>query len=117
MKVSNNQGFVRFELERQDVHFLLLQFADKFLNNKSAIASLKKYQESLDQEDYSTVLEIFGVSQVGIWMDFDDALKLSDDLVEALFPTEVEKPKLNLARICVKCHAGYISEQKGHNCV
>jgi hypothetical protein len=117
MKVNNNQGFIRFELERQDVHFLLLQFADKFINNKSAIAALKKYQESLEPEDYSTVLEIFGINQVGIWMDFDDALKLSDDLVAALFPDEIEQPKLKLARVCVYCHEGYISTESKHDCV
>ena len=116
MKVKNEKGFIRFELERHDLHFLLLNFADKFLDNEPAISALKKYRESLEPEDYSLVLNYLGVNQISIWLDFDDALKLSDDLVEELFPNVPEKPKVKLARICVDCHACYISERKGHHC-
>lgn len=116
MKIENNNGFIRFQLERSDLYFILLRFADRFIDNSKNQKALKKFQETLEPEDFTRVIEILGVHDISIWMEFDEALTFSDDLVEKLFPNS-EESHLQLARICVDCHQGYISNKKGHDCV
>ena len=77
----------------------------------------KSWSINLDERSWDLIDDAFNLTELPVYLDRNDALAFSDDLVDALFPPVKNKSKhLKIARICVDCQTGYVAEEAGHNC-
>jgi len=115
MKVKRWDGNLRFTLEKDEIGLLLIAILRKIEDPKTS-ELIELWQASGTSLDWNNLLENLNLADVPFYIDRVKGLALSDDLVEALFPIKKETKHLRLARICVDCHVGYVSEHAGHEC-
>ena len=112
-----------FYLHKKDWELILVQMLNRIVANREEFDSLvNDYQDSLMLREIDAIREFLELDSATIVVDRTEALKLSDNLVDALFPRDAsvvpsdwqpEKPKLKLITICVQCHKAKI---KGETC-
>ena len=115
MKVTSWDGNLRFTLDKDEIGLLLIAILRKIEDPKTS-ELIELWQASGTSLDWNNLLENLNLADVPFYIDRVKGLALSDDLVEALFPIKKETQHLRLARICVDCHVGYVSDQVGHDC-
>jgi hypothetical protein len=115
MKVKKWDDNLRFTLDKNEVGLLLIAILRKIEDPKTS-ELIGLWQASGTSLDWNNLLENLNLGDVPFYVNHVDGLALSDDLVEALFPIKKETQHLRLARICVDCHVGYVSEKAGHEC-
>jgi hypothetical protein len=115
VKIKPVKGQFRITFDRQDWSFALLALA-KYLEEPQNQEVLQHWRNNLDERSWDLLDNAMSLSAIPIYLERDQALAFSDDLVEALFPPVKAKTKhLKLARICVDCQSGYVAEEAGHN--
>lgn len=116
MKAKSKDGQIKITFNRQDWAFPLLALA-KMVESDKHREILEHWRNNLDERSWDLIDDAFNLTELPVYLDRNDALAFSDDLVDALFPPVKTKSKhLKIARICVDCQAGYVAEEAGHNC-
>lgn len=116
MKIKPVKGQFRITFDRQDWSFALLALA-KYLEEPKNQEILQHWRKNLDERSWDLLDNAMNLTSIPIYLDRDQALAYSDDLVDALFPPIKEKNNhLKIARVCTYCQQAYISEAKckGH---
>lgn len=116
MKIKPVKGQFRITFDRQDWSFALLALA-KYLEEPKNQEILQHWRNNLDESSWNLLDNAMNLSDIPVYLERDQALAFSDDLVDALFPPVKTKTKhLKMARICVDCQSGYVAEEAGHDC-
>lgn len=115
MKVKRWEGNLRFTLDNSEVGLLLIAILRKIEDPKTS-ELIELWEASGSGLDWDNLLRNLDLADVPFYLNRVKGLALSDDLIEALFPNKKETQHLRLARICVDCHTGYVSETAGHEC-
>lgn len=116
MKIKSVKGQFKITFDRQDWAFPLLALA-KMVESDKHREILEHWRTNLDERSWDLIDDAFNLTELPVYLDRNDALAFSDDLVDALFPPVKTKSKhLKMARICVDCQIGYVAEEAGHNC-
>lgn len=109
MKVKAVDGLMRVTLDRQDWSYLLLAICRR-LDEPKSTQVIKHWRNTLDEHSWDLVMDYFELTDIPVYIDRDEALKFSDDLVDALFPPTKKKKHLKIAKICVNCQQAYFTE-------
>lgn len=116
MKIKSVKGQFRITFDRQDWSFALLALA-KYLEEPKNQEILQHWRNNLDESSWDLLDNAMNLSDIPVYLERDQALAFSDDLVDALFPpVKIKTKHLKMARICVDCQSGYVAEEAGHNC-
>ena len=123
MKVERSLDSIYIYIEQEDLMPFMLRIAKRMFTEEDdyikSVVLWNEWELRPNEDNYKKLMDQLDVHEMIHIMSHDEALKLSDELVTALFanekPQEANARNLKLARICVTCGKGYISEKKGHD--
>ena len=127
MKSTRHANLVIVTLDADDLLELVTKVTERVMESETILMKMHDWETNPTYANYLEVLKELHLLNHEIPMTIEMATEFSDELVSGLFATEsiaevfqMSKPQreknLKLARICVRCQAGYISDKKGHNC-
>ena len=110
-------------LHKNDWEIIVTKIVNRVLRNEDEFAKLLlDFRDTTLSREFDAIYDFLELDSAPIVIDRTEALKFSDNLVDALFPRDAsvvptsyipEKPKLKLITICVQCHKAKI---KGETC-
>jgi hypothetical protein len=122
MRFDSKSDMVTLRLDVDELSPLMLRVANAMINNETIHTHALYWISTHKYDAYKLMMDNVGVNAVDITISRLHAEKLLLELSEVLQnkPSDTEVNKI--ARICVTCHKGYISEQKCeaeniHECV
>jgi hypothetical protein len=117
MKAKSKDGQIKITFNREDWAFPLLALA-KMVESDKHREILEHWRTNLDERSWDLIDDAFNLTELPVYLDRNDALTFSDDLVDALFPPIKDKTNhLKIARVCTYCQQAYVAEAKcvGHD--
>ena len=122
MRFDSKSDMVTLRLDVDELSPLMLRVANAMINNDTIHTHAMYWISTHKYEAYKLMMDNVGVNAVHITISRQHAEKLLLELAGVLQnkPSDTEVNKI--ARICVTCHKGYISDQKCeaeniHECV
>lgn len=127
MRAEKSVDSVYLFSDREEIKPFMLNLARSLFSDDDfyicAIVLLNEFELHPTEENYKRLMDKLDINHMITIMDESEALQFSDELVEVIFPKEVQmathpsapKNKLRLARICGFCGDGYIAEKRGHD--
>jgi len=127
MKLEKTLESVYLFMDREEIKPFMLRLTTQLFKDDdtyiTAIVLMDEFRLHPNEENYKRMMDKLEIDNLIHILDGAEALKFSDDLVETIFPKEVNvttqsiepKNKLQLARICGFCGDSYISEKRGHD--
>jgi hypothetical protein len=114
-------------LDPDDLIELITKVAEGIMDSETTFMKISDWEIKPTYANYLEVLKEFELLDHEIPLTIEMATEFSDELVSGLFANEsiaevyqMAKPQreknLKLARVCVNCQKGYISDRKGHEC-
>jgi hypothetical protein len=127
MKSTRYANLVTVTLDADDLIDLVRLVTRRVMDSDSVLIKMHDWETNPSYANYLEVLKELRLTEYEVPLTIEMATQFSDELVTGLFAEEsiaevfqMPKPQketnLKLARICVRCQAGYISDKKGHNC-
>jgi hypothetical protein len=122
MRFDSKSDMVTLRLDVDELSPLMLRVANAMINNETIHTHAMYWISTHKYDAYKMMMDNVGVNAVDITISRQHAEKLLLELAGVLQnkPSDTEVNKI--ARICVTCHKGYISDQKCeaeniHECV
>lgn len=127
MELNKTLESIYLFMNREEIKPFMLRLTTQLFKDDdtyiTAIVLMDEFRLHPTEDNYKRMMDKLEIDNLIHILDGAEALKFSDELVETIFPKELNlttesiepKNKLQLARICGFCGNSYISEKRGHD--
>ena len=115
MQFDRKEDMITLSMDVDELSPIMLRVANGIVNSDTIHTHALYWISTHKYTSYQKMMDCIDVKEARISMSRQHAIKLLNELTDAL--GVAENPE-KIARICVDCHKGYISEiSNSHNCV
>jgi hypothetical protein len=114
MQFDRKDDMITLSMDVDELSPIMLRVANAMINSDTIHTHALYWISTHKYSAYQQMMDCVDVREARISMSRQHAIKLLNELTDALGVAETSE---KLARICVDCHRGYISEAgKAHEC-